>query len=285
MVEYQTTQLIYPKILWNRPISRATAGRLLLVGGHTSGLATLQAVYQIAAACGIGALTILAPVTLRPMLGTIPEIDFGPATPSGSLAKPALAQLIELAGYADATLVGPDLSNNSETAIMIEGFMAKQRQALILADAGIELVAQAPDLIRGRPQTLLILTMQQLFKLAGKLELPLQIRPEAGIAAKLDILADFWNVVKVDLALIGPEIIVKSGNHVSITQPPGQPASLAPAAIGTLAVFYTQNPSARYEGLTTAAYLIKVAVESSSSPTIAEAANSLAKAISAAEEQ
>lgn len=285
MIEYQTDQLAYPKILWNRPISRATAGRLLIIGGHSNNVATLQSVYQIASACGIGALTILAPDELRPLLGTIPEIDFGPATQSGSLAKAALAPASELASHADATLIGPDLSNNSETAIMIEGFISKLTQPLLLADDGLELVAQAPDQLRSRPNTLVILTMQQLFRLAGKLELPVQIKPDAGIPGKVDILADFWKVLRVDLALIGPEIIIKVGDQVSVTRLTHQPASLMPTAIGTLAVFYTQNTKAHYEALTTGAYLVKQAVESAANPTIAEAAANLTKAIARAEEQ
>ncbi len=283
MIEQQSDQPLYPKVLWNRPVSRSAAGRLLVVGGHQHSVASLQGVYQITGAAGIGTVTVLAPDALRPLLGAIPELEFGPSTSSGSLAKAALAQLIELASYADAILVGPDLSNNSETAILVEHSIGKSRQPLTLADAGLEIIAQTPDVIRGRSDTLVILTMQQLFRLAGKLELPINIRPDSGLLGKVDILAKFWQVLKVDLALIGPEIIIKVGDQISTTGLDHQPASLPMAAMGILATSYTQNPKSHYEGLTTGAFLIKQAVESATNASINQICASLTKALDAHE--
>ena len=279
MFERQPDQLLFPKILWSRPISRQTAGRLLVVGGHRSGVAHLQVGYQIAAASGVGALTLLLPDALRPLLGTIPEITFGPSTSSGSLAKPALAELIELASNADTTLIGIDASNNSETAILFESFVAKYHQPLIVVDNGLEVIATNPEAFARRPDTLVILTMQQLFKLAGKLQLPLHIKPDAGLGGKVGIVNDLWEVLRTDLAIIGPEIIIKVGQRVSITPLEYQSANLLATAYGVLAVFYTQNPAAHYEGLTTGAFLVKQAIASAADPSVSQLSASLAKAL------
>lgn len=280
MLERQADQPLYPKILWNRPISRATAGRLLLIGGHKTGLAKLQASYQIAGAAGIGALTILAPDSLRPMLGTIHDIQFAPSTPSGSIAKSALGQIQSAASYADATVLGLDSSNNSETIITLERFIEDYHQPLILVDDGLDLIAQAPDALSGRPKTMAILTMQQLFKLAGKLELPLTIRPDSGQTGKVDILAELWELLKIDLALIGPEIIIRVGDQTSITTLPKQPTNLLTASYGILSDFYTQNPSATYQGLTTGAFLVKQAIEVAAGESIADLASAITKVLS-----
>ena len=279
MFERQIDQPLFPKILWNRPISRATAGRLLVVGGHQSGVALIQSTYQIAAAAGIGALTVLAPDALRSLLGGVPQIDYAPSTPSGSLARAALAQFIDASSYADTILLGIDASNNSETAILFESFITKFHQPLILADDALEVIAMTPDIIRDRPKTLLILSMQQLFKLAAKLRLPIQIRPDSGIAGKIEIVRDLGQVLKIDLALVGPEIIISVGEQASVTLLGSQPASLTAAALGTLSVFYTQNLRAHFEGLTTGAFLIKQAVESSDHASLADIAASLTKAL------
>lgn len=284
MFERQTDQLLFPKILWNRPISRATAGRLLLVGGHQSGVATLQASYQVAQAAGIGALTVLAPETLRPLLGAVPDVEFTASTHSGSLAKSSLGTLQEKSSHADATLIGLDASNNSETIILFEKFIESFHQPLVISDDGLELIAQAPDLIRGRGSTLVILTMQQLFKLAGKLDLPLSIKPDSGLTGKVEILEQFWNVIKVGLALVGPEVIIKVGQQVSVTPLPNQPASLLPTAYGVLSVCYTQNPKALYEGLTTGAFLIKEAIASAADASFNEVCASLTKTLTAHED-
>ena len=279
MFERQADEPLFANVLWNRPVSAHAAGRLLVVGAHNSGLATLQAVYQIAEAAGIGSLTMLVPETLRSMLAIVPAINFAPATIAGSLAKASLSQMVELASYTDAVLVGTDLSNNSETAILIESFIAKYDRPLIIADAALEVIGLSPDLIRSRPNTLVVLTMQQLFKLAGKLGLPLQIKPDGGITNKIEIVTDFWSVLKVDLALIGPEIIIKTGDQVSVTELSGQPATLLPTAYGVLSVFYTQNPKAHYEGLTTGAFLLSQAINSTTEISIANVTASLTKAL------
>jgi len=250
-----------------------------MVGGHKGSVAHLQVSYQIAAASGIGALTFLLPDSLRPMLGTIPEISFGPSTHSGSLAKKALAELIELSSHADTTLMGIDASNNSETAILLESFVGHYNGPLVVVDGALEVLATNPEIFAHRPQTLLILTMQQLFKLAGKLQLPLHIKPDSGLSGKVEIVSDLYGILKIDIALIGPEIIVKVGDDVSITPLQHQPANLLAIAYGVLAVFYTQNPTARYQGLTTGAFLIKQAVESAGDPSVAQICASLAKAL------
>lgn len=279
MFERQFEQPLYQKILWNRPISRATAGRLLLVGGHKSNVALIQSSYQVAEAAGVGDLTILAPDALRTLVGAVPQIDFAPSTPSGSLAKAALAQLVELSSYADTVLLGLDASNNSETAILFENFVNHFHQPLILADEALSVIAMSPDAFRSRPQTLIILSMQQLFKLADQLQLPITIKPDSGIYGKIDIVASLWEVIKIDIALVGPEIIIKIGEQVSITPLASQPSALMPAAYAVLSVFYTQNPTARYEGLTTAAFLIKQAIESAANASIAEVSTSLVQAL------
>ncbi len=279
MFERQTTEPLYAKVLWNRPISAHSAGRLLVVGGHSQGVASLQATYQIAAASGIGSLTLVVPETLRRLLGTIPAIEFAPATVAGSLAGVATGQLMELASYADAVLIGPDLSNNSETAILVESFITGFHQPLILAGDGLGLISQSPETLRDRPNTLVILSMQQLFGLAGKLGLALAIAAEDQITAKLAIVADFWQTLRVDLALVGPEIIIRAGERVSVTPLTSQPANLQAAAAGVLGVSYTQNPSARYEGLSTGAFLIKEAIMQTPDPTVAGLASSLIKVI------
>lgn len=279
MFERQFDQPLYQKILWNRPISRGTAGRLLIVGGHKSSVALIQSTNQVAEAAGVGALSLLLPDALRPLIGGVPQVDFGPSTPSGSLAKAAMAQLVEMSSHADTTLLGPDASNNSETAILYENFIAHYQQPLILADEALGVIGMTPDEIRNRPHTLVVLTMQQLFKLADRLQMPVQIKPDSGVNGKVDIVADLSDVLKVDLALIGPEIIIKVGEQVSVTPLASQPTALVSAVYGAMAVFYTQNPAARYEGLTTAAFLIKQAIESAVDASVTQIAASLTEAL------
>jgi hypothetical protein len=282
MIEYQDDRPLFPKILWNRPINRAAAGRLLVAGGQKNSFSDLQAVYAAAAASGIGSLTLLAPDRLRPMLGTIPEIDFAPSTNSGSLAKASLAQLMELSAFADTTLIGPDLSNNSETAILMESFIDKYQRSLVITQDMLEVVGLSPDKIRSRPNTLLILTMQQLFKLANSLRLPIQISPEAGIIAKIEILKDFWEILRIDLALVGPELIIKTDQQASVTKLPSHPGQLLPISSGVLSVSYAQNPHNHYEGLTTSAFLLRAATAGAVS--VDAICRAIAQAIQAHEE-
>lgn len=142
------------------------AGKLLVVGGNVHGFAAPAEAYNAALGAGIGSARVLLPDGLRKLVGVvIPEADFAPSTPSGSFSQKALAELIDVSNWADGVLVAGDLGRNSETAILLESFLAKFRGKATLTKDSVDYVVTSPKTALDREDTLLVLSLSQLQRL------------------------------------------------------------------------------------------------------------------------
>ena len=240
-------------------MARHGAGRLLVIGGHGKDFSLPTAIYGLVQASGIGECSVALPDSLLKLLNGMPGTTFVASTQAGSIGRDALGRLLELAEDADAIAIGAGLSNNSETAVMTEKLLAMVEQPVIaFADTLIALQFNI-RLITDRPNTLIILTMQELFKLAGQLSIPISIRPNGGLINKLEIIKSVKDAMTADLVIYGSDTIVATGDKLSVT-PANQVLSRLPAAYyAVLSVFWLQNRANHYEGLTTAAWILQQA--------------------------
>lgn len=252
----QEDQPIYPKILYNRPVTRSGAGRLLVPGGHTGELSLPAAMQQLALAAGAGECIVALPDILAKFIGGAPNTTFVASSPSGSLGGDALGRLVQLSEDADAVALGASLSNNSHTAILIERLVQEiERPTIVFADA---LTALQHHVTRftDRPETLVILTMPEVFKLSGALGLSIKIRPDGGLLNKLEIVQNLAAASQCHYAVYGSEIIVAAGGELIVT-PTNYRLGLQPAAYwAVLSTFWLQNPTRRHEGLATGSYIL-----------------------------
>ena len=136
----QDGEPLYPKTLWNRPVSRVGAGRLLIPGGHSGDMSLPTAIYQAAMASGAGECVVALPDVLTKLLGGTPATTFVASSPSGSLGREALGRLLELSEEADAVLIGASLSNNSHTTILVEKFLQEANRPTVIFGEGILLI-------------------------------------------------------------------------------------------------------------------------------------------------
>jgi hypothetical protein len=121
---------LFPDLLWSRPETKRTAGKLLIVGGNAHGFSAAAEAYGAAAKAGIGTARVLLPDSLQKTVGKVFAAgEYAPSTPSGSFSQQALAELLELAQWADGVLLAGDFGRNSETAILLESFAAKYQGA------------------------------------------------------------------------------------------------------------------------------------------------------------
>src|SRR5665213_2726910 len=139
---------LFPDLLWSRPEHTAQAGKLGIVGGNAHGFSAAAEAYMQADKAGIGTARVLLPDSLQKTVGRIFEAgEYAPSTPSGSFSQSALAEFLDLSGWAEAVLMAGDFGHNSETAIVLEQFISKYSGQLTL-------VGDAVDYFMSKPQTL-----------------------------------------------------------------------------------------------------------------------------------
>ena len=169
--EYWLRQLpdkpLFPELAWSRPENRQQAGKLLIIGGNLYGFAAPGEAYAAAAKAGVGTAKVLLPVALQKIVGTVLEnAEFAPSTPSGSFGQKALNEFLTYGNWADGILIAGDLGRNSETAILLEKFLAKSPGLITLTKDAADYVVSAPHIALARPNTALVLSLSQLQRLA-----------------------------------------------------------------------------------------------------------------------
>lgn len=242
---------LFPDLLWSRPETKRTRGKLLIVGGNLHGFARVAESYSEAEKAGIGSVRIVLPDSLRREVPDDISTFFVPATPSGSLATSSLVELLEQAAWADGVLWAGDLGRNSETAILLEKFLLKSKGQVTLVHDAADYAAHSPNLVQSRPSTLLVVTLAQLQKLLRNAHQPYTISLSMNLAQLVETMNAFSQ--KWGLGLItkqGASIIVAIEEQASVTATSLPDEDYWRIATAThAAVWQLQNPSRSFEAL------------------------------------
>ena len=243
---------LFPDLLWSRPESKHTAGKLLIIGGSVHGFSAVGEAFNEAQRAGIGSQRILLPDCLQKTISRVfPESEFAPSTPSGSFSQTGLAQGLELAHWADGVLIAGDLGRNSETAVFLEKFLGK-------FDGQITLTKDAADYaintsITGRPQTLLVISIAQLQKLFIKTGQNTAITFDMALTQLAHALHEFTSTTKLAVVVKHlDQMIAAVGGQVSTT--PTEIDNEEAWRVKTAAyasVWWLQNPTKPFEAITT----------------------------------
>lgn len=239
---------------------RSRGGRLLVIGGHKHEFSLVQAVYRMAEAAGIGKCAALVPDSLRRMVGAgSGDAGFArlaPASSSGSLGKAALGEILDAARDFDGLVVGANLTNNAETAVMIESLLTELETPVIITEETLGILEFNPALITGNPRALVVTSMAGLMALAGHHRMPITIRPGGGVVGKIEILAQLVEISKCAYVVCDGEALVAAEGEISLTALPQPLDRLPAAAIGTAATFLLQHRAKPFAALTTAAFVL-----------------------------
>jgi NAD(P)H-hydrate repair Nnr-like enzyme with NAD(P)H-hydrate dehydratase domain len=253
----QDTEPLFPRVLYNRPVTRSGGGRLLVPGGHSGEFSLPTAIYQLSLATGIGECRVALPENLAKFLGGAPGTFFVAASPSGSLGREALGRILELSEEADAVALGASLSNNSVTAMLIEKLLTELKRPIVIFGDALTILQHRPETITTNPQALIILTMAEVFKLCGLLGIPIQIHSGGGLINKLEIIRNLQAASQCSYAVYGTEIITTTPDTQPVVTPIDYRLATTPALFySVLATFWTQNQSQPEAGLATGAFII-----------------------------
>jgi NAD(P)H-hydrate repair Nnr-like enzyme with NAD(P)H-hydrate dehydratase domain len=170
----QTTATpLFPDIEWSKPERRDQSGRLGIIGGSKLGFAGVAEAYTVALQTGAGSVKVLLPDILKKSIpAAISDTVFAETTPSGSLAKNALPEMVALGEWASGILLIGDAGRNSETAIAYEQFIEAYEGPLTLTRDAVDLIKNYPQLLAERPETLLVVSFAQLQKLFSSVYYP-----------------------------------------------------------------------------------------------------------------
>lgn len=247
-IEKQLDKPLYEDILWSRPVRRT--GRVLLVGGHRDGFSELQKVYQGFEDAGVAECRLALPDKLSKLVGSLEGISLLASTPSGSISRDALSELVYLANESDLVSLGPDLSNNSETILTMQRLIAETRASVVIPPQSAEQLLPEAGEWKNKENLLLFVSHKQLYKLASKLAVDASIPLNPTREAIAEIAGAVSKEFSPSLIVSFEDTIIIAADHkVSITK-------AKTANIGLLATFWLQNSSKKYEALTTAAHLI-----------------------------
>lgn len=245
---------LFPELLWSRPENKRAAGKLLIIGGNAHGFAAPAEAYAEAVKAGIGTARVLLPSAIQKIVGGFfDSAFFAPSTPSGSFNQLAVAECLEHSAWADGVLLAGDLGRNSETAILLEKFISKYSGQLTITKDVIDYFKDVPKLLLERPDTLLVVSMAQLQKLAMQAAYSQAFTFDMSLIQLVDALRHFSehfraNIVikhldQIALAVNGQVSTTKLLENIEIWR-------VKTAAHG--AVWWLQNPGKHFEAITTA---------------------------------
>ncbi len=243
---------LFPDLLWSRPENKKHAGKLLVVGGNAFGFAAAAEAYAEALKAGIGTARVLLPASLQKTVGRVFAAgEYAPSTPSGSFAQQSLDELISMAQWADATLLAGDLGRNSETAILLEKFLQKHHGQLTLVQDAVDYFVKDALLVLARPETLLVINMPQLQKLATQAKFTKAFTSQMDFLHIIDALHEFTKQHVVNIVLEHNQTIFVAVNGVVCTTKQAQDADHTIKVAAHASVWWLQNPDKAFEALAT----------------------------------
>jgi hypothetical protein len=243
---------LYPNLIWSRPENKAFAGKLLIAGGSSHGFAAPAEAVAEAEKAGIGITRVLLPEPVRKLLPPgFMEMEFAPATASGSFARQAVAEMVDASLWADGVLLAGDFGRNSETAIMLEQFIAKYSGPLALTKDAINLLLATPHLLLDRPGTLLVLSFPQLQKFGIAVGHTTPFTSDMGLLKLVDTLHNFTNQHQLSI-IVRYEVayVVATSGQVSTTKQTSPSKTWCVKTAARAVTWLIQNPSKSYEALT-----------------------------------
>ncbi len=239
---------LFPDLLWSRPENKRLAGKLVILGGSISGFSSLAIAFQAASEAGAGSLRVVAPDRIAKLVGGWNEVFFAQSSKSGSFSSGALAEWLEHAEWADATLLAGNFGHNSETAILIEKFLNSYKGQAVLTGDALDLLLTSPDALWLRPRTLLVPTFVQLQKLITKTKSKHAVTLNMDLLRLVETLSGLTSTTETSIILeYSGQIVAATGGRVVTTQDKTttRPVELAAAS----AVWLMQNPDKVHEAL------------------------------------
>ncbi len=277
-------ELLFPEILWERPVHfyKSKAGRLLVIAGSRGMTGAALLTCEAAFRSGTGILTLAFPEELKiaykdilPEAMTLPL----PQTHSGSLSKSAKEEIIEQAKISDVVVIGPGLSENSETVQLVWEVLSEIKKSMVIDADGLKALAHGIEAIRSKKG---IEAVEEYFQ---NIEPKIILTPHPGEAGKIIKALGFDKrnyekasyidkhkaaAAKIISEHLNCHTVLKGYNTVIVSQkgqiiedkvggPELATAGTGDVLSGMIGSFWAQNPQKAFKATATAVYLHSLA--------------------------
>lgn len=245
---------LFPELIWSRPESKRTRGKLLIIGGNSFGFSAVGQGYMEAQKAGIGTVRVLLPEAIRRVVGQVLEhAEYAASTPSGSFSQKALGEWLEQAAWADSVLIAGDLGRNSETAILIEKFLGASPVPVTLAKDAVDYYIPLAKTYHEKGNTTLVLSVAQLQKLAIALGFDQAFRLGMDLVQLVDTLHAFTIKYKLEIVTKHLEVLVVAvSGKVSTTKLKADKEIWRVETAAHTSVWRLQSPAKPFEAMTSA---------------------------------
>lgn len=248
---------LFDEIEWEKPINRSQAGNVLIVGGSPHGFAVVGNSFEYCEAAGAGRVKIVMPISTKHAVEEFTkEAVFLPATVSGSFSKKGLSELKALSLDAWVTLMAGDFGRNSETALLVEGFLMSSSGKVVISKDAMDFASTSyPGPVLKRDETVLVASLSQLQRLlrnAGHSE-AIEFSMSMDRICKLLRDVSVSNGAKIVTAHHG-YVIVIVGENVSITKMPFDEGLWQTRVAAYVSVYWMQHESKPFKAITSAVY-------------------------------
>lgn len=278
---YQT-RLLYPEILWERPVHyyKSKAGRVLVIAGSRGMAGAALLTCEAAFRSGTGIVTLAFPEELKNSFTDIlPEAMTLalPQTHSGSLAKKALEPIIGQLKSTDIVIIGPGLSTNTETVQLVWQLIREINKPIVIDADGLKALAYGIDAIRSKDGA------DGVASFFEKLNPKLIITPHPGEASKLlsalgsgkdiskanyierhktETVKKIFEAIGALTVIKGHETTIYNGKKLIIDKIGGPELATAGSGdvlSGVIGSFVAQNQKKPFKAVATAVYLHSLA--------------------------
>jgi protein associated with RNAse G/E len=160
--------------------------------------------------------------------------------------------MLEGATWADAILLAGDFGRNSETAIVLDNLAAKYNSPLTISQDGNDYFLNPKSPILTREDSLLIVNMGKLQKLAKHNRPARTIRHAMTLLELVNVLSEWTKHDSVSvITKHADNLIVACGGRVSTTTEKAD-SNWQTELAAYVAVWWLQQPTKKFEALTTA---------------------------------
>lgn len=249
----QTDKPLYPEILWEKPETKARAGKLLIVGGNSHGFQTVAQAYQVALSAGAGEARVVLPDSVKKLMPEIPpHAEFLPSTKTGSFSNEGLNELLGYSQWADAVLISGELGRNSQTALLLESFLEKRRELTALTKDAVDYTYLQADKVLQNPDMVLVASLSQLQKILVGSSGKWLIKFEMTLPQLVEKLHEITSEIPALLITQHHQQIILAQNGQIITQAGAEREELWQLDTAVkAAVFAMQQPQKRFQAIAT----------------------------------